>query len=376
MSIRVLVAASHESASYREAWRKAGIGSVWVKTENVLSLIEGPASADFVFDAVVVFGRLPFTGPRIAFDELAVRTADQIAALPQQTAMFDGKRWCAIPIIVIVSGNHTFALPNRDDVTIIESRRPDKTVPETIREKVEAYRQALLCEYDNLGFIVRYEGGRYIVGPALKSHAGIEGRYYFGDGDQRPKGFVTIHRDRLGIQHEVEKFEALINREDVTEQELQLFFEEHPHFLSQDHTALPHVRLDAHDGSVLIPDFILKPIVAQQRDSRWEILDLKRPNVPLLAGKRLNRKRLSSKVHDAIRQLRDYREHLQDPRHAQAVERVLGHPVRRPRLGVLIGRMKQAEIESLEHELDDELSRVRIVTYDEILEEQVARLSR
>lgn len=85
----------------------------------------------------------------------------------------------------------------------------------------------------------------------------------------------------------------------------------------------------------MIPDFILKPIVAQQRDSRWEVLDLKLPQVKLLAGKG-SRAKLSSKVMDAIRQLRDYKEHFEDPAHAREIDSVLGHALKKPKLGVLI----------------------------------------
>ena len=155
---------------------------------------------------------------------------------------------------------------------------------------------------------------------------------------------------------------------------MQKFFEEHSHFLSQVHTPLAHVRLSKGDGSVLIPDFILKPIFAQQRDSSWEVLDLKRPQERLLAGKG-SRARLSSKVMAAIRQLRDYKEHLSNPIHAKQVTSLLGHPLKYPRLGVLIGRLANTDVTALEREQDYEAD-VRIVTYDEILEKQQAQINR
>jgi hypothetical protein len=169
----------------------------------------------------------------------------------------------------------------------------------------------------------------------------------------------------------VDQFEALINREDVREQELQLFFEEHPHFLSTLHTPLPHVRLRNRHGKLLVPDFVLKPIVAQQRDSRWQVLELKLPQERLLAH-RGSRRQLSANVMSAIAQLRDYREHFE---HADADEiaNVLGHPVKRPRLGVLIGRLANVDVEALE-EQQRYLTDVKIVTYDEILEERQANI--
>jgi hypothetical protein len=260
-----------------------------------------------------------------------------------------------------------------DDIEVLWPQEGNNWGADVINEKVEEYRMAVLSEFDNLGFIVSYERGRYRVGPALKSKGAIEGRYYFGPADKRAKGFFTLHRDEFAIQLEVEEFEALINRNDVREQELQGFFERHPHFLSQLHTPLPHIRIPKKDGSVLIPDFILKPIFAQQRDSKWEVIDLKLPQQRLLAGKG-SRARLSSKVLDAIRQVRDYAEHLRDPDYPDKIAALLGHRLKRPTIGVLIGRLANTDIDALERE-QQQYAGVKIITYDEILELQQNLLS-
>lgn len=47
----------------------------------------------------------------------------------------------------------------------------------------------------------------------------------FNSGPQRPVGLVTAHRDNFGVQIEVEKLEALMNRPDVSEPEPQVFSE-------------------------------------------------------------------------------------------------------------------------------------------------------
>jgi hypothetical protein len=52
-------------------------------------------------------------------------------------------------------------------------------------------------------------------------------------------------------------------------------------------------------GNLYIPDFILKPIVAYQRDANWRVLDLKKPNTRLLAVP-ANHVRLSHDVTQAI----------------------------------------------------------------------------
>jgi Domain of unknown function (DUF4263) len=242
-----------------------------------------------------------------------------------------------------------------------------------IQEAIHAYRSELLAEFEDLGFIVTYEHGRYRVGPAFKRRPELVGRFYVGAFDQRPDRFVTVHRDLLGVQLEVEQFEHLINRGDVEERELQTFLEQHPHFLSSVARPLAHVSFRNSAGRLLVPDFILKPIVAAQRDSRWEILDLKRPHVSLLVGSGA-RKRLSHEVATAIRQLRDYGDYFADPRSTDQIQEKLGHRLRRPKLGVLIGRLRNLDVEALEAE-QSRITDVRIITYDEILELQRSLLT-
>src|SRR5262249_25174292 len=209
----------------------------------------------------------------------------------------------------------------------------------------------------------------------------VEGKLYFGPADTRTaeRGkYYTVDRDNFGIQFEVEQFEALINKPDVTERDIQKFFEENPHFLllTRLMQALPQVRLPDETGKLLIPDFILKPIVAMQRmrDSNWEVLDLKLPQAKLLAGPS-NHRRFSSEVYQAITQVKDYRQHFENPQNAAAVTSLLGHALKRPRLAVLIGRMpRPSEVEILEKEQAREPG-VRVVTYDEILERQKTLIS-
>jgi hypothetical protein len=131
---------------------------------------------------------------------------------------------------------------------------------------------------------------------------------------------------------------------------------------------MPHVPLQSDSGPLLVPDFIIKPVVAYQRDSNWEILDLKKPDAKLLAGPRLHT-RLSHEVMQAIAQLRDYRDYFRNPEHTERVASALGHHLRYPKLAVLIGRLSGVNVEELEKAQAREPD-VRIVTYDEILERQ------
>jgi hypothetical protein len=307
--------------------------------------------------------------------------AERFRSLPHETAMFDGRKWIAIPIIVLCPPDtYRGALemlaesprPILDEIRIEIAEEHNNYGGDTILEEIEKYRLKLFSAFDDLGFIVRHEAGRFVVGPAYRPRKELEDQYYFGPGDQRPRAFTTLHKDHIGLQLEVDQFEALINRKDVREDELQKFFEEHPHFLSTLHTPIPHVHLRKKDGELLIPDFVLKPIVAQQRDSKWQVLELKLPQEKLLA-RRGSRRQLSANVMAAITQLRHYRGHFE---HADAddIARVLGHPVKRPRLGVLIGRLANTDVEALEDQ-QRYLTDVKIITYDEILEERQASIT-
>lgn len=302
--------------------------------------------------------------------------AEQIRVMSPNVAMLDGKQWRSIPILIGERYNVRHdELASRDlasrDIHYVALAGSEDFGSRRIRELVRNYRLQALSEFEDLGFIISEQQGRFMVGPALRPRLDLEGRYYFGPADRRSRGYKTIHKSNFRVQLEVEKFEVLVNREDVSERELQSFFEEHPHFLSPHHVPLPHVRFATERGDILIPDFVLKPIVAQKRDSRWEILDLKLPQERLLTG-RGARTHLSHQVMRAIAQLREYKD-LFEKSDGTSIAAILGHALKRPKLGVLIGRLQNMDIAALEnaqrHNAD-----VRLVTYDEILDEQRSQL--
>lgn len=321
-------------------------------------------------------GSPPFVLDEYVYTEVSsvLGLVRDIRALPPYCAMRDGRKWSAVPIVIIV--NHLFSqerILESTDATILDLSEDYLQNIEDIGLIVADYKNRLLNELDNLGLLVTYDHGRYRVGPALTPRAkNVEGEFYFGPSDQRKRGkYYTLDRDNFGIQYEIEKFEALINDPGVKEGDLQKFFEENPHFLIATRLmqALPHVSLHDKDGKLLVPDFLLKPIVAFQRDSNWEVLDLKLPQAKLLAGPS-NHIRFSQDVMKAINQVKDYKDYFENPMNAQTVGALLGHALKHPKLGVLIGRMPSSgEVEALEIAQSREPG-VKIVTYDEILETQ------
>jgi Domain of unknown function (DUF4263) len=319
--------------------------------------------------------------PRVFADDTAAAEATQraisvakdVRGLPPAIAMTDGRRWSGLPILVVVNDMEQYdryeVAASAIDVTLFTDSV--ETVYGYLDDLVVAYRRELLADFDDCGFLVSYEHGRYRVGPAMVPRAGLETRLYYGPADRRPNDqWYTIDRELLGVEFEAELFEALINNPDVSEGEMQVFLEAHPHFLTMNYWSdvISHPRLPSDDGRLLIPDFVLKPIVAERFDSEWRVLEIKRPQERLLVGPS-NRRRFSSKVLDAIRQVRDYRDYFEDPRNADDVRRVLGHSLRRPQLAVLIGRLADVD-EAAIIDREQERENVRIVTYDRLLERQ------
>jgi hypothetical protein len=388
-NLKIIFTGNREPVNYVNLWRERYGPAEFVSADSLIALLKDgrsglTAEAIIVETSEMFYEEVPNEGHFIPTTgllalETVVALVPDLRSLDSSVAMEDGRKWRSLPIIVILTETlfSDFNIGESFDATIIFSRGNVSSDLDKIRQEIITYRHQLLDELDNLGFLVCFENGRYRVGPALTpKDERLEGHFYFGPADNRSgtRGkYFTVDRDNLGIEYEVEQFEALINKPEVTEFDIQKFFEENPHFLllTRLMQALPQIRLPNETGKLLIPDFILKPIVALQRlrDSNWEVLDLKRPQAKLLAGPSDHR-RFSSEVHQAITQVKNYRAHFENPQNTNAINDILGHRLKHPKLAVLIGRMPPAsQVEVLEQEQARE-PQVSIVTYDEILERQ------
>ncbi len=380
--MNLIFATKSEQPRLEAEFRNRGCAVESIPLERLIEIIHRP---ELVAEAIICFADYladpDETGIWFVEDRYnpgitkATRIESELRLLPDDITMPDGRKWKAVPFLILTSQSEAPGdiYLDRHKGTILRYENVNHAF-DLIEAKVREYRQRLLNDLDNLGFLVKVENGRYRVGPALKPRASLESEYYHGLGDRRdhsgaPRLF-TVDRDLYGIQYEIEQFEALINKSDVSEGDLQNFFESHPHFLvtAQLMQAIPHVRLEEQGGRLLIPDFVLKPIVAMKRDSKWEVLDLKTPQVKLLAGKK-QRFQFSHQVMKAITQLRDYGDYFKNPGNSETVSRILGHQLKHPKLAVLIGRLREDQVEALELAQSRDPD-VRIVTYDEILENQ------
>lgn len=373
-----------------------------IRIEHAISQFESGINPLLVADAIVIDANI-IKGLETQSRSRAERLAEELRNLPPSTAMIDGRKWNALPIVITANPEqlaapdeifgtsyHHRRLPEKpDDLidTVAPYRETAFTLPDVtlaagvpselarhLYSVVHAYRARLIDQFDNIGFVIRHVNGTFRVGPALTTKHNINTPLYYGPADIRDSTkFYTVDRELVGIEYEIEQFEWLLNKPSVTEREIHEFLEAHPHFLSQlEHGSFPlsHPTLSTYDGRHIIPDFILRPGTAIDRDDRWQILDLKRPDVRLTSLSGMDA-RFSAKVYQAIQQLRRYRDEFANPANAEAIAAALGRAVHHPRLAVLIGRIQNAEeldaLNNLQRDND-----VRIVPYDELLEGQRA----
>jgi hypothetical protein len=165
--------------------------------------------------------------------------------------------------------------------------------------------------------------------------------------------------------NEIEDFENLLNKENLTELEIQKFLEENPKFLYVlDYDEIrPQVCLADESGDALKPDFFLKPVGKRL----WDILDIKLPNVNLVAGS-ANREGFSYNIHRGKSQLMNYADYFDNPENREKLRKITGIDCFKPRLTLLIGKKGNVNEELWNQIIAQERPFVNIVGYDELLE--------
>jgi hypothetical protein len=162
----------------------------------------------------------------------------------------------------------------------------------------------------------------------------------------------------------VEEFDSLINRSDVSEYDVQKFFEAHPSFLlgSQYHRLHSQVALTSDTGTKLIPDFFAERVGTTFAD----IIELKKPSEKLVSGSG-SRRGMAVSVTRALSQLREYRNYFDDISRRREFHRRYGFEAFRPAIIVVIGR-SSSYLDQLERiSIEDEYKHLQLLTYDDIL---------
>lgn len=198
--IKILEITFGKCADFTDRWSALGIESACLPRERLSQLSDEYKSTDepypndgaqgtsFMFDAVLI--HCPkLRGHRHRYTGEIVTLAAGLRKLPKNYAMPDGRRWRTLPIIALMSRAACESLSQ-----LLDKYPPRKPSAESglwiatyegdvdggasiIRDAVQADRLSTLAEFDDLGFIVQYERGRYRLGTALKPRDGLFGRY-------------------------------------------------------------------------------------------------------------------------------------------------------------------------------------------------------
>jgi hypothetical protein len=372
-------------------WNKFCIAELMPGNEVVPYLMFAPAAAAASIDAIVFLQpnsdidleyALGMPRPSTMVDPWEI--SQKIRDLPENCAMRDGRKWKRIPQIVLTDhGQRVAAFDGLDvefvvDVTerMLHGGYATPFTWQRIEKIINQYHEKSMSEYERVGLLIISDHGRYRVRRAYLKKNANESEYYYGGKDKRRfRGFVTIGRDSEGVAYEAQLFEALLNDRETGEHEVHRFLEQHPHFLAESMMGVPISHKLSFPSKKQIPDFAISPILPRDANNWVKLLELKGPEASILQSGRKRYRGLASKVIEAMAQVSDYTESLHEPLNLKSVEKALGYIPETSEKAVLIGRAPTGSDAQLWDKRREEQSFVKIVTYDELLQEQRARHS-
>lgn len=240
-----------------------------------------------------------------------------------------------------------------------------------IEKIVNQYHREASADYERVGFLVIADHGLYRVKRAYRKKDEKESEFYYGGKDKRRfHGFVTIGRDQEGVDYEALLFEHLLNDPKTGEREVHNFLEEHPDLLGEAMMGTPISHRPHFTTNRQILDFAIAPILPRDSGEWVKLLELKGPEASVLGNRRRLHRALAPAVIQALAQVNDYNESIHDPLNRRAVEKALGYIPEFSERAVLIGRTPPAGDAELWDKRRAEQPSVRIITYDEVLQEQ------
>jgi hypothetical protein len=223
--VNLIVTGRENSSAQVDQFRKRGCSVETIPGARLPDILKQNLNPGLIADAIVCFvdaGAQEWESPTLHTLRMAEaqRVALEIRRLPEFCAMEDGRKWRAVPVLIVLSGDEVVLvadelrlLASSEAIVFVEALDNFDATFRAVDQSVRAYRQRILDEFSNLGFLVTYKNGLYRVGPAMSPTGDLEGHFYYGPKDQRDTRaqFFTVDRDLYGIQDEVEQFEALIN---------------------------------------------------------------------------------------------------------------------------------------------------------------------
>lgn len=188
--------------------------------------------------------------------------------------------------------------------------------------------------------VVETEMMRFFTGADGRIHVAMsleDGTWGYADGRRMlPSHLVFVAKGRWS--EILRELEDLINDPKVTEHALQRFLERHPELVKGDEydlvvpqAALMPVEFDTE----WYLDFVARPV---DSSAFSKIIELKRPQIPLVKGTRFKQNPFSSQLYEAIQQLRRYARAATSPDVRTDFRRQYGVDLYRPDLHLIAGR--------------------------------------
>jgi CheY-like chemotaxis protein len=310
----------------------------------------------------------------------------QIRNIASDTTIGSARRIRHLPIIVLTDDQTNLV---KDEVWTIDRYIPvlSRTsltrfdLLAAVQNRLATYRHDLLRSVQRVGIGIVYQHGRYtIVAPSRwrKQPTLLRTSHVHADLD-----VVSAAYERLVLVTDrwkwgdlvLNQLEALLNDQRATEQDFQHFFAANPSFLLRNdfdtYWAEPVLRIAPEPFKYFKPDFVLAPR-NRQALTKWGILDLKRPDAPILDRSTFH-KPFSMQVQRVITQLRDYAEGFARSEHAAVLRKTFGVVPRPRRLVAVIGRRPTNDLHRYK-ELVRREATVDVLTYDDILDFQRAKI--
>jgi hypothetical protein len=99
--MHVLLVALGPTSTIQERWEKLGIRATYVPPARLIAFLRAPMERKaLLVDAVVLLSE-PFIGTGELETPVVINLPTQIRGLPEDVAMPDGRRWSAVPIVLL-----------------------------------------------------------------------------------------------------------------------------------------------------------------------------------------------------------------------------------------------------------------------------------
>ena len=160
-SVNLIVTGVEDSSTEVDNLRNRGCAVETVPSDRLMDSLKQNLDCSMWADAIVCFMEVDATelGSPLVYTlsiTLAQRVAREVRRLPDSSAMQDGRKWKAIPLVLVLSGTGAVFVSegmkqfaSSVDVDFVESLPEFEVTFRSINEAVRKYRQRILNEFSN-----------------------------------------------------------------------------------------------------------------------------------------------------------------------------------------------------------------------------------